>query len=382
MSERGAGALVLGSVGIAAVGGAAWYLTKGPKSTVVSGTGPQITSGGYSVVETQNTQYPAKYAQPSYGQHVLGQVTINGSGGPFGVRAWIGYAALESDLQTSADKSVFLSPGGSGLSQGLIVEGHLFDLTQVTSVAQLKAGEPGDLVHAAQSLPDHVSMISGPIEMPGNLSVLWAAGPLSVIGGLPPAGGQLPTTQGVTYRLDKHVILMPGSPNRSGVSSTTVRCGATYTIKSGDTLASIALAVYGSSSMWVGIWSANKAKIPNPNLIYPGETLCLPPAPTGISFHTPSSVGSKPTSWPAEITWAPGPTGSGDITGTWTPVSGAINYQVLHVTPTGDYLIKQVSGTSITLTGGHSNYVVTLAVRACNQYGCGPSSPGSSIIYP
>ncbi|MBW4510899.1 MAG: LysM peptidoglycan-binding domain-containing protein [Scytonematopsis contorta HA4267-MV1] len=54
---------------------------------------------------------------------------------------------------------------------------------------------------------------------------------------------------------------------------------ATYTVKSGDDLSKIALAVYGDGSDANGrkIYEANKALIgPDMNLLHPGQVLQIP----------------------------------------------------------------------------------------------------------
>ena len=50
----------------------------------------------------------------------------------------------------------------------------------------------------------------------------------------------------------------------------------TYTVKSGDTLWGIAKQFYGSGAKYTTIYNANKGKIKNPNLIYPGQVLKIP----------------------------------------------------------------------------------------------------------
>lgn len=50
----------------------------------------------------------------------------------------------------------------------------------------------------------------------------------------------------------------------------------TYTVKSGDCLWNIAKKYYGSGSQYTKIVNANKSKIKNPNLIYPGWVLVIP----------------------------------------------------------------------------------------------------------
>ena len=54
--------------------------------------------------------------------------------------------------------------------------------------------------------------------------------------------------------------------------------GGTYTVKSGDSLSKIAKQVYGDASKWKVIHEANKAKVPNPDLIHPGDQLTIPKA--------------------------------------------------------------------------------------------------------
>ena len=49
-----------------------------------------------------------------------------------------------------------------------------------------------------------------------------------------------------------------------------------YTVKSGDTLSKIAKQMYGDASEWKKIHAANKAQIPNPDLIHPGDELTIP----------------------------------------------------------------------------------------------------------
>jgi len=50
----------------------------------------------------------------------------------------------------------------------------------------------------------------------------------------------------------------------------------TYTVVRGDTLSHIAKRYYGNAGRWPEIFEANKDKIKNPNLIYPGQVLVIP----------------------------------------------------------------------------------------------------------
>lgn len=50
----------------------------------------------------------------------------------------------------------------------------------------------------------------------------------------------------------------------------------TYKVKSGDCLWNIAKKFYGNGALYTKIYNANKSKIKNPNLIYPGQVLTIP----------------------------------------------------------------------------------------------------------
>lgn len=76
-------------------------------------------------------------------------------------------------------------------------------------------------------------------------------------------------------------LTVTGSGNLTGgVASGSGRAtaGGSYTVKAGDSLSKIAKQVYGDASKWKVIHEANKAKIPNPDLIHPGDQLTIPNA--------------------------------------------------------------------------------------------------------
>lgn len=79
----------------------------------------------------------------------------------------------------------------------------------------------------------------------------------------------------------------------SSSSSSSGQSG-TYTVKSGDTLSSIARAYYGNASKWPDIFNANKDKIKNANLIYPGQVLTIPNA-NGKTVTSTSTTSTKST---------------------------------------------------------------------------------------
>ena len=65
---------------------------------------------------------------------------------------------------------------------------------------------------------------------------------------------------------------------RSTSNSPAPSTNKTYTVKKGDCLWNIAKSFYGNGSKYTVIYNANKDKIKNPNLIYPGQVLTIPAA--------------------------------------------------------------------------------------------------------
>jgi len=55
-----------------------------------------------------------------------------------------------------------------------------------------------------------------------------------------------------------------------------------YTVKSGDTLSSIAGRFYHNSAAWTAIYWANKSQISSADMIQPGQRLRIPPKPAHI----------------------------------------------------------------------------------------------------
>ncbi len=59
-----------------------------------------------------------------------------------------------------------------------------------------------------------------------------------------------------------------------------------YTVKSGDTLSAIAKERYGEAGKYTVIFEANKPMLKDPNKIYPGQVLRIPPVTApGSSAH-------------------------------------------------------------------------------------------------
>jgi len=66
---------------------------------------------------------------------------------------------------------------------------------------------------------------------------------------------------------------------RSGASSTAPGAEGvqTYEVKSGDSLSKIAKNFYGNGNAWKMIFEANTDILKDPNKIYPGQKLKIPP---------------------------------------------------------------------------------------------------------
>jgi nucleoid-associated protein YgaU len=67
----------------------------------------------------------------------------------------------------------------------------------------------------------------------------------------------------------------------SGSSSAAAKPGAdaprTYEVRKGDSLSKIAKRVYGDASKWRQIFEANTDKLKDPDKIFPGQVLTIPP---------------------------------------------------------------------------------------------------------
>ena len=71
------------------------------------------------------------------------------------------------------------------------------------------------------------------------------------------------------------VVVRPVTQTKTS-TATTKPSGQNYTVKRGDCLWNIAKKFYGNGSKYTVIYNANKSKIKNPNLIYPGQVFWIP----------------------------------------------------------------------------------------------------------
>jgi nucleoid-associated protein YgaU len=70
-------------------------------------------------------------------------------------------------------------------------------------------------------------------------------------------------------QIDNPDLIFPGQVLR-------IPATAQYTVVAGDTLGGIAQQFYGDESQWPRIFQANQDQIDNPDLIFPGQVLCIP----------------------------------------------------------------------------------------------------------
>ena len=69
----------------------------------------------------------------------------------------------------------------------------------------------------------------------------------------------------------------PDFSNVSSGSSSTAAAGKTYVVVSGDSLSKIAKREYGDANEWNRIYEANRGLLKDPDKIYPGQKLTIPP---------------------------------------------------------------------------------------------------------
>ena len=98
----------------------------------------------------------------------------------------------------------------------------------------------------------------------------------------------------------------------------------TYTVRSGDTLSSIAERYYHNASRWHWIYQANRSKIHNPNSIYVGERLTIPySAPSGTASYTPRHAKAPATVLTSSASKLSGTLGCSGLEALWKAAGGS-----------------------------------------------------------
>ncbi len=136
---------------------------------------------------------------------------------------------------------------------------------------------------------------------------------------------------------------------------------STYTVRSGDTLSSIAESYYNNPGDWQWIYEANRSEISNPNSVYVGESLTIPyRGPAGTTWYTPRHA--KTAAQTAVLTTATsslsGTLGCSGLEALWEAVGGShaeaftaaeiavaeSGGQQYALSPTNDYGYWQING--------------------------------------
>ena len=77
----------------------------------------------------------------------------------------------------------------------------------------------------------------------------------------------------ITIKQERPRPVVVQTPSRQATTAPTTR---TYTVVRGDCLWNIAKKYYGNGSQYTKIYNANRDKIKNPSLIYPGQVFVIP----------------------------------------------------------------------------------------------------------
>ena len=126
----------------------------------------------------------------------------------------------------------------------------------------------------AQSLSSLVGKVGFDIE---NLKVAFDDGKATISGVAPSQAERekivllVGNTQGVA-QVDDQIRVQSPKPVKVEEPAATL-----YTVKSGDSLSKIAAAHYGRASAYMAIFEANKPMLKDPDKIYPGQVLRIPP---------------------------------------------------------------------------------------------------------
>ena len=77
--------------------------------------------------------------------------------------------------------------------------------------------------------------------------------------------------------IDQSTVADTGAGQESAAAPGAAAPSAFYTVQSGDTLGKIAAAHYGNAGKYMAIFEANQPMLSDPDKIYPGQSLRIPP---------------------------------------------------------------------------------------------------------
>jgi len=97
----------------------------------------------------------------------------------------------------------------------------------------------------------------------------------------------------------------------------------TYTVRSGDTLSSIAKRFYGNTADWRWLWHVNSSVVHNPNAIYAGEVLKIPSGPPGNAASYAPKHAKTGTTLTSSATHLSGTLGCSGLEALWEAAGGS-----------------------------------------------------------
>jgi nucleoid-associated protein YgaU len=151
--------------------------------------------------------------------------------------------------------------------------------------AYLFGAGAGTAVAATQAKPVTTDILKQQVDILGipvkDLKIAFAD-PVATVGGVVGSNSDkekivlaLGNTPGVG-KVDDQLTVEAGG---AGAAAAAGPAAKMYTVKKGDTLSAIAKAEYGDANKYPVIFEANKPMLKDPNKIYPGQVLRIPPKP-------------------------------------------------------------------------------------------------------
>jgi LysM repeat protein len=197
-----------------------------------------------------------------------------------------------------------------------------------------------------------------------------------------PAAGTATATAASLDAFRTKAVTVAASKTGKHAASATV----TYHVRSGDTLSKIAKRFYGNPGDWAYLASVNAKRIPNPDMIFVGEPITIPPAvPSGFTLTSYTAKHAKAATHPRSVGGGSGSKGrsggSGKSSGTrtigGTPDGGTV---VVQAGPGGRYSCAGLEGLW-KAAGGNPADAVMAAEIAMAESGGNPNAISPTSDY-
>lgn len=171
--------------------------------------------------------------------------------------------------QSLFDQNPYLEQRGSALPGGLPIRIHEGGPEAAAEQpGEPSGGGPAADAETARQLTEFVQALGLSVE---NL-VVQVSGDVATVTGTTPSQADrekiilaIGNTEGIAQVDDQLAVQQPAPE------------ATFYTVQSGDTLSGIAQQHYGDPAKYPVIFEANRPMLENPDLIYPGQTLRIPP---------------------------------------------------------------------------------------------------------